>query len=120
MSSNIYLQRICEHCGNEFTARTTVTMYCGDTCAKKAYKIRLRNKKVADSNKETAQLKEQPLKDLQSRQFLSVRETCMLLGISQRTIYRMIERKVLTPGKAGRRTIIARSQIDQIFNHHNE
>ncbi len=29
MSSNIKLQRICQHCGNEFTAKTTVTQYCG-------------------------------------------------------------------------------------------
>ena len=38
MSSNIFVQRICEECGNEFTARTTVTRFCGDRCAKRAYK----------------------------------------------------------------------------------
>ena len=46
MSSNIKVQRICQHCGNEFTARTTTTQYCGDTCAKRAYKARLRAAKV--------------------------------------------------------------------------
>ncbi|MFA6334291.1 MAG: CHC2 zinc finger domain-containing protein [Bacteroidales bacterium] len=31
MGSNIRVQRICQYCGKEFTARTTVTKYCGDT-----------------------------------------------------------------------------------------
>ncbi|WP_458627117.1 hypothetical protein [Winogradskyella sp. PC D3.3] len=38
MSSNLFIPKTCKHCGNAFTARTTVTKYCGDTCAKKAYK----------------------------------------------------------------------------------
>ena len=38
MSSNIFSQRICEECGNQFTTRTTVTRFCGDRCAKRAYK----------------------------------------------------------------------------------
>ena len=42
MSSNIAIQRICQHCGKEFTARTTVTQYCSDDCAKRAYKARIK------------------------------------------------------------------------------
>ena len=38
MASNIKVQKICQQCGKEFTARTTVTRCCGDACAKKAYK----------------------------------------------------------------------------------
>lgn len=36
MSSNIQVQRICEHCCKGFTARTTVTRHCGDAFSKKA------------------------------------------------------------------------------------
>ena len=50
MSSNIRVQRICQFCGKEFTARTTVTKYCSDVCAKRAYKARKRTEKVEISN----------------------------------------------------------------------
>ena len=62
MSSNIEVLKICQHCEMEFTARTTVTKYCGDACAKRAYKARKRVEKVEQSNKETVQIKKQPIK----------------------------------------------------------
>ena len=46
MSSNLQIPKGCQHCGNSFVARTTVTKYCGDTCAKRAYKKRKRNEKI--------------------------------------------------------------------------
>jgi hypothetical protein len=42
MSSNIRIAKVCNYCGSQFMARTTVTRYCGDICAKKAYKQRER------------------------------------------------------------------------------
>ena len=40
MSSNIQIQRVCEFCGNEFTARTTVTKLCSAKCRKANYKAK--------------------------------------------------------------------------------
>jgi excisionase family DNA binding protein len=115
MSSNIKIQRICQHCGIEFTARTTVTQYCGDNCAKRAYKVRLRGTKIEASNNETLSLKAKPIEDLKAKLFLSVMETCILIGVSRRTIYRMIDRGEIKTGKAGRRTLIKRNEIDNLF-----
>jgi excisionase family DNA binding protein len=115
MSSNIKVQRICQHCGNEFTAKTTVTQYCSDVCSKRAYKARVRAAKVEGSNILTQSIKTKPIEDLKIKAFLSVSETCQLLGISRRTIYRMLERGELFAGKAGTRTIIRRSNLDQLF-----
>ncbi len=70
MSSNIQVQRICQHCGNEFTARTTVTQYCSDTCSKRAYKARVRAGKVEQSNKETQRIKNQPFEELKATNIL--------------------------------------------------
>jgi len=115
MSSNIQVQRICQHCGKEFTARTTVTQYCSDVCCKRAYKVRLRAGKVEKSNKETQQIKNQPYEELKAKEFLSIAETCKLIGISRRTVYRMIERCELVIGKAGKRTIIRRSDLERLL-----
>ena len=115
MSSNIQVQRICQHCGKEFTARTTVTQYCSDKCSKRAYKARLRVLKIETSNKVTQRIKSQPIEELKAKAFLSIAETCKLIGISRRTVYRMIERGELITGKAGKRTIIRRSDLEQLL-----
>lgn len=115
MSSNIQVQRICQHCGVEFTARTTVTQYCGDYCSKRAYKARIKASKIEASNKQTQRIKNQPIEELKAKAFLSISDTCKLIGISRRTVYRMIERNELIIGKAGRRTVIRRSDLEQIL-----
>jgi len=115
MSSNIQVQRICQHCGNEFTARTTTTLYCTHRCNNAAYKAKQRAGKVEFSNKETQRIKSQPIEQLKAKAFLSIADTCKLIGISRRTVYRMIERGELITGKAGKRTIIRRSDLEQLL-----
>jgi excisionase family DNA binding protein len=115
MSSNIKVQRICQHCDNEFTARTTTTLYCSHRCNSAAYKAKKRAAKVEASNKETNNVKSRPIEELKAKAFLSIDETCKLVGISRRTVYRMIERGELVTGKAGKRTIIRRSDLEQIL-----
>ena len=46
MSSNIRITRICEHCGQEFTAKTVKTRYCSHACNRKGYKKVERDNKV--------------------------------------------------------------------------
>lgn len=115
MSSNIKVQRICQYCGNDFTARTTTTMYCSHRCNSSAYKTKLRSNKVELSNKETKLIKTQTIEQLKAKAFLSIADTCILIGISRRTVYRMIERGELITGKAGKRTIIRRSDLERLL-----
>jgi len=115
MSSNIKTQRICQYCGKEFIAKTTVTKYCSHACNSRAYKANVKNLKIQLSNTETQQIKVKPIEELNAKPFLSISESCQLLGVSRRTIYRMIERKNLTVVKIGSRSIIKRSDIDRIF-----
>ncbi len=116
MSSNIEVQRVCQLCSKEFTARTTVTKYCSEKCSKKAYKIRDRAIKIDLSNEETKQIRLKPFKDIDSKPFLNISETCQLLGVSRRTLYRMLNRGELFAGKAGKRTILRRSDLDLLFH----
>lgn len=116
MSSNIKLQRICQHCGNEFTARTTTTQYCGNTCSKRAYKARLRASKVEVSNKETQQIKNKPVEELKAKEFLTVREVATLLNCSLRTVYYYIESGNIKAVNLGQRiTRVKRSDLDKLF-----
>lgn len=116
MSSNIQIQRICQHCGKEFTARTTVTKFCGHPCSKAAWKAKDKTGKIESSNRETQQIKSRPIEEIKAKEFLSIKDTCKLLGISRRTVYRMFYRGEIQAGKAGKRTLIKRSSIDRLFD----
>jgi len=115
MTSYLKIQRICKRCSKEFTARTTTTLYCSKQCGIAASKTKRRNEKIEIINKETQQIKKQSIEELKAKAFLSIADTCKLIGISRRTVYRMIERGELITGKAGRRTIIRRSDLEQLI-----
>ncbi len=67
------------------------------------------------SNKETQRIISRPFNELKSKPFLSIQETSTLLGVSRRTIYRLMKREQLQVGKIGTRSIIQRSDIDKLF-----
>lgn len=116
MSSNIKVQRICQHCGKEFTARTTVTKYCSHRCASAANKTRIRAEKVQTSNKETNRVIIQPIEELKAKEFLSIREVATLLGCSIRTAYRLVNNGTLKAvNLAERLTRVKRSELNKLL-----
>ncbi len=115
MSSNIRIIKICQFCEKEFEARKTTSRTCSDACAKKLYKQKQRDAKIERSNIETESIKIRPIEELKEKEFLSISETCKLLGVSRRTIYRIIKRSELKASKVGKRTIIKRSEIDKLL-----
>ena len=127
MSSNIRLEKLCQQCGEKFTAKTLVTQYCGERCAKRAYKKRMRDKKVRLAPLE-AQLSKlvgpdkirigkkkrltvDPNALIKDRDFFSITQTSALLGVSERTLFRMINRKQIDSIKIGGRTLIKKSEL---------
>ena len=117
MSSNIQIQRICQHCGKEFTARTTVTQYCGDNCSKKAYKVRMKEVKIQNSNTETLKIKMKPIEEIKAKEFLTVREVSILLNCSIRSIYYYIKHGNIKAVNMGQRiTRVQRSELNKLFS----
>lgn len=120
MSSNIKVQRICQHCNNEFTARTTTTLYCSHRCNSAAYKAKIRAGKIDASNKETQRTKIQPIEQLKAKEFLTVRDVAALLNSSLRTVYRLIESgNIKAVNISQRKTLVKRSDIDSLFSSTN-
>lgn len=115
MSSNIRVPKICQHCGTEFIAKTTVTQFCGDGCAKRAYKKRIRDAKVQEIAPVAIQKHNFNQQQVAEKDFLSIEETCKLLGASRMTLYRQIKKGTIRAGKIGRRTIIKSTEIDKLF-----
>ena len=117
MSSNIRVQRVCQHCGKDFTARTSVTQYCSDTCSKRAYKARVRALKEEASNTETMRIKNKPIEELKAKEFLTVKDVASLLNRSIRSVYYNIENGKIKAINLGERIIrVKRSDIDKLFD----
>lgn len=116
MSSNIEITRICEQCGNVFTARTTTTRCCSHTCANRAYKARKRTEKVSKAKAETTKKILQPIESINAKEFLTVNDVARLLNCSVRTVYYQIEAGTIKAFNIGQRlTRVKRSEIDNLF-----
>lgn len=114
MSSNMRLDKTCVFCNNPFVAKTTTTQYCSDNCAKRAYKKRIRDEKITQTIEQ--ENKKRPYNPVvKDKEFLSINEVCMLLGASRWTVYRLVDSGKVKAAKLGRKTLIQRSEIDNLF-----
>jgi excisionase family DNA binding protein len=93
-----------------------VTQYCGDRCAKLAYKSRKKAEKIEASNNETKLIKAKPIEEIKSKEFLTVRDVAKLINCSLPTAYRLINNGVLKGVNfAQRKTTVHRSEIDKVL-----
>lgn len=117
MSSNITVNRICQYCNKEFTARTTVTKYCSLKCAQRSYKARKKADNVKRSNSETIKIKTKPIVEIQAKDYLTVKDLSELLSCSRRTAYRLINNGTIKAVNLSERMLrIKRSTIDKLIS----
>ena len=127
MSSKKSFIKTCEYCKNEFEAKTLYTRYCSHKCNSRHYKILKRLEKIKKVTEKQKISKKTSVKipietetefmnNLTSKEFLSINDTANLIGVSKRTIYRLIKNKKLKVTKIGSRTIIKRCEIEKLFN----
>ena len=115
MSSNITVKRVCEYCGAVFNAKTTVTRFCGISCNRKSGKERIRNMKIAGSEKQVREILTSSVSLVQA-EFLTVQEASKLLSMNPRTVYSIIRSgKLRAVQLSPRKIIIRRTDIDKLF-----
>lgn len=115
MSSNIKIQRVCEHCDSEFTAHTTVTKFCSHSCSKKAWKKRDRDQKINKSDQETKQKLSLPIEKIKANAYLTIPEAASLLRVSRSSIYRIIWTGALKVIKVKSKTIVSKKDLDDFL-----
>ena len=115
MSTNLRVIRICNYCGKSFEARTTVTRYCSHLCNSRAYKIQVKNLKIDKSDNQTTATIEKPIIDLKAKDYLSLAETCTMLGISRMTLHRQIKEGKIKSKRMGKRVIISKKHLEEFF-----
>lgn len=118
MSSNITIPKICTFCNKPFIAKTTVTRFCSLACTNKAYRENKRSDKIIETQKqEYYKSAGIDFNIINSKEFLSIKETCLLLGISRMSLYRQIKNNLIQPISLGGRKIIKRNSIDNLINY---
>jgi len=121
MSTNIRVEKLCEHCNKEFIAKTLKTRFCGHICNSRAYKAKKRAEKLNQArqgNDDTTLPipSTSLLHTIQDKQILTVSEVAKLLRLSKATVYRIIKEGKLNAVKfSARNTRIYRSEIDNLF-----
>ena len=123
MSSKIEIDKNCEYCGKLYTARTLYTRYCSHTCNKKGYKAIKRQERI-ENHKNLPNKKRMPaltstlvLAEVKAKDFLSITETCALVGVSRNTLFRWIKGDLLPTYQHGTKHLIKKEDINKIFNN---
>lgn len=121
MSSNIRILKICEYCKNEFVAKKTTSRTCSDDCAKRFYKLKQRNNKIAQAELKTeikrrpsAYIKEDELRSIQSKEHLTLKEAAVLLNISPLTLRRWIFAGKVNSTKVGKKHMLLRADLQTV------
>jgi excisionase family DNA binding protein len=119
MSSNMRIKKVCQHCNKVFTAKTTVTKFCSDDCAKANYKKRMKKVRIEESTAATSRellaenttSKELPSLHNESKGFISLPELAATTRLSERTLYRLMGDSEFPRLKIGRRLLFNRESV---------
>ena len=117
MSSNIRINKVCQHCNKVFIAKTTVTKFCSDQCAKSNYKKRQKDARIEVSQADTEQ---QLLESKQQGRSVSRDNSAEMVGtgglsaatgLSERTIFRLIKDPAFPKVKIGKRLLFKKDAV---------
>ena len=108
-------------CGKEFIAKKTTSKTCSDNCAKRFYKLKIRNEKIAEVELQTAIKKrpkclvtEEEIRILNSKMLLTLNEAALLLNISPLTLRRWTLCGNMPATKIGKKWVYKRNDVDTI------
>ena len=118
MSSNIRIEKICIFCKEKFIAKTFSTKYCTHRCNQKDYKKKVKEEKLQKSKEEfqtevkLKQLKVVSIEDVQKKTYLTIKEVCLLMNISESTIRKLIKNGDLKTIRVGKKHFLLKSELN--------
>lgn len=122
MNPNSNRYRVCPNDGVRFMANHRSERFCKPKCADEYHngkkKENAEKKMQAEINAQEQKYEKSvgiDMQLIQSKEFLSIKETCLLLGISRMSLYRYIKNKTITPSKIGGRVLIKKQVINNLI-----
>jgi excisionase family DNA binding protein len=118
MSSNLRIVKIFAYCKHEFIARKTTTEACSDACTKRFYKVKQREKAIQRVEVETmvkrklfAFINEDEIRAIQAKEWLTLKETALLLNVSPLTLRRWTLAGKIKSKKVGKKHAFERKTL---------
>ena len=109
-TSRIKVKRVCEWCGKEFYAQKLSTRYCSSRCNSNAYKAKKRAANVKEAERE---LSIKPTSEIKEKEYLSVEQCAILLGLTRMSVYNLIYRGQLKATRlSSRLTRIRKADVE--------
>ncbi len=114
MSSNIRITKTCEHCRQEYIAKTVRTRYCSHVCNQKSYKKAEWDRKLGVAKAlvrvELLSLRHDPVNwnELTRKPYLTVSEACLVLNVRVETLRRWIKEGMVKTDRVGKKHLISR------------
>ena len=113
-ASKIEIHKVCEYCGKTFVAWKSTTRFCSKTCNSRAYKQLRREQRVAAIEKGT---NIRPIEKIKDKTILPPKEVAVLLGMSTRNVYYLIDKGLLKASHLSTRiTLIRRNDIEVMLD----
>ncbi len=115
-STSIRLEKVCLYCQNTFIAQKVSTKYCSHKCNQRHYKVRKREEKTKRAAKEDRKrVKKLKLPNYDRQKTFSIREVCILTGVSRITLYRWMKKDIIKSSKIGGRVFISKKEVKKVF-----
>jgi len=117
MSSNLEVKRICQHCGKSFIAKKMSTKFCSLECGQRNYKVRERITKITASKAAArGSLKSQEAIQIYTvpsveKYFISMKLLSLTIGISERTLFRLLKDNKFPRLKIGRKLLFHKDSV---------
>lgn len=110
--------KICEYCGKSFYASKSTTRYCSKQCNSYAYKAARREEKVKMAETMShRKASEKSMYEILVKEYLTIQEVAILLGLSRQTIYNMVYSGKLRASKiTSRLSLIRKRDIDYLVD----
>lgn len=127
MSSNIRIKKVCENCRNSFIAKTTVTKFCCKECNNRYNKARAREAKITAAilkvneqtglgiDRQTVALGD-GRSDIRTKEWITVTEIANTIGVSVRTLFRVVKLPGFPKIKVGRRLVLNKEAVLEYFS----
>lgn len=110
--------KVCEYCGKSFYAQKSTTRYCSKQCNSYAYKAARRKEKVKMAETMSQRkASEKSMSEILVKEYLTIQEVAILLGLSKQTIYNMVYSGKLRASKiTSRLSFIRKRDIDYLID----
>jgi len=117
MRSKQPIKKICEYCKQEFEAGKATVRFCSHKCSNQALRDAKRKEVVQLTETLTKQKRTEFVKkDLADRQYISIAEAAMLLGVCKQTAYNLAHTgKIKASRVSNRLTFVSRKSIDDLL-----